>query len=620
MGWAPPGKVVASGEQRSRCQRKHAQDDEHRQQRPDPAQVGAIRHTGDRQPTHDDRRGRDEEVHDPRGALEGRDDEIGRHVGERSQGAHDRHRHGGQTGRRGNQERERQEQAEHDDRESGSTDVAERLLCPVQDGVSDLAVVHHDCDAASDADDQRDPEQVTSTIDEGVRQVELGETPDDADDDAEQEERRRHLGEPPPQGRHPDAEVLPGDDAVHHHAEGQPEHGQDRLVLAGHHPKGTRARSGAEVCLVRLASVSHNRSGGVRLHSICVAEDKDDADREPYDQHHQPQDESLADGRAGEARRDPGGEGVDRRSVGADPATDQDDSGSGEGVVPGRDHDRDDERVEGEALLRHAVRRAAESEDSHQDRDHPTLASTQTGDQSADPALDGAGPHRHPQEAADDDDEQRNVDGPEQYSGVVVADVALVVLDAVQAVDRSGQRVGQDARRVRVDRVVGAGDRCALLVEGVGPGRDEPRRERHHDDETEEDGVRRGQCEPASRLGCGRGFGFGHVVSSGERRDGGVGRVGFPVVSHLGTHDVSASDRCWPGDRRAPGTNVVTVVVVGPPGVQEQPDDEHSSHEDQHPRPDVIHDGLLFTPGRARWGTSCSDRRRVPCPARNPRS
>ena len=32
----------------------------------------------------------------------------------------------------------------------------------------------------------------------------------------------------------PMPEVLPRDDAVHHHAEGQPEHDQDRLVAAGH--------------------------------------------------------------------------------------------------------------------------------------------------------------------------------------------------------------------------------------------------------------------------------------------------------------------------------------------------------------------------------------------------
>ena len=55
--------------------------------------------------------------------------------------------------------------------EAGLADVAERLLGPVQDGVGDLAVVHDHGDAARDADDQRDAEQVAGTVDERVGQV-----------------------------------------------------------------------------------------------------------------------------------------------------------------------------------------------------------------------------------------------------------------------------------------------------------------------------------------------------------------------------------------------------------------------------------------------------------------
>ena len=54
-----------------------------------------------------------------------------------------------------------------------------------------------------------------------------------------------------------------------------------------------------------------------------------------------------------------------------------------------------------------------------------------------------------PEEPADDDDEQRDVDGAEQLAGVVVADVPVGVLDPVQAVDRRGERVDQDPLRVR---------------------------------------------------------------------------------------------------------------------------------------------------------------------------
>ena len=54
-----------------------------------------------------------------------------------------------------------------------------------------------------------------------------------------------------------------------------------------------------------------------------------------------------------------------------DPAAEQDDRGARQRVVAGGDQHRDHERVEGEALLGHPVRRAAEREDAHQRGDHP---------------------------------------------------------------------------------------------------------------------------------------------------------------------------------------------------------------------------------------------------------
>ena len=47
-----------------------------------------------------------------------------------------------------------------------------------------------------------------------VGELALAHPADDADDDREQEERRGHLREPPPQRGQADAEVLPRDDAV----------------------------------------------------------------------------------------------------------------------------------------------------------------------------------------------------------------------------------------------------------------------------------------------------------------------------------------------------------------------------------------------------------------------
>ena len=62
-----------------------------------------------------------------------------------------------------------------------------------------------------------------------------------------------------------------------------------------------------------------------------------------------------------------------------------------------------------------------------------------------DAGLDGAGLHRDGDEAADDEDEQRDVDRTEQLAAVEHVDVARGrVLDAVQTVDRRLERVDDD--------------------------------------------------------------------------------------------------------------------------------------------------------------------------------
>ena len=51
------------------------------------------------------------------------------------------------------------------------------------------------------------------------------------------------------------------------------------------------------------------------------------------------------------------------------------------------------------------------------------------GDDAGDAGVDGAGLHRHAEEAADDDDEQRDVDGAEELAVVPEADVPRLVFD-----------------------------------------------------------------------------------------------------------------------------------------------------------------------------------------------
>ncbi len=131
------------------------------------------------------------------------------------------------------------------------------------------------------------------------------------------------------------------------------------------------------------------------------------------------------------------GEGVDGGAHHADAAAEEDHERAGEGVVAGGDHHGDDEDVEGQALLSHAEGRAADGEDGHQDRDQPSLAAVEAAHDERDPGLDRAGLHRDGDEAADDEDEQCDVDGAEQVATVGHVDVAgSGILDAVEAVDR----------------------------------------------------------------------------------------------------------------------------------------------------------------------------------------
>jgi hypothetical protein len=179
-------------------------------------------------------------------------------------------------------------------------------------------------------------------------------------------------------------------------------------------------------------------------------------------------------------------------------------SSAGHRVVAGGDHHRDDQEVEREALLGHPVGRPAEGEDGHQDRDHQLLAAAQPLDDPADPRLDRAGLHRDGEEAADHEDEQGDVDRPEEEPGVVVGDVAVGVLDAVQAVDRRGQRVADDPGRVLFDSVIRARDRRAVRVPVVDARRDDPGQDRDEDDQDEQDRVGGWEAESALLRALGR--------------------------------------------------------------------------------------------------------------------
>ena len=150
-------------------------------------------------------------------------------------------------------------------------------------------------------------------------------------------------------------------------------------------------------------------------------------------------------------------------------------------IVAGPDEHRQHDRVEGEALLRHAVAGAAGGEGRHQDRDHPDLAPLQRGQQPADAGVDRPGLGHHREEAADDQHEDRHVDG-----------VGHAGRRVVEPGDRRHQHRAEPLR-VRLDLGVGAGHRRLLperLVHRalVLAGRNDPGQRRHDDDQPEEDG------------------------------------------------------------------------------------------------------------------------------------
>ena len=92
-------------------------------------------------------------------------------------------------------------------------------------------------------------------------------------------------------------------------------------------------------------------------------------------------------------------------------------------------------------------------------------AGAQAAHQRGDAGVDRAGLHRQTQEAADDQNEQRDVDRAVQRAAVVRADVAVGGLDAVGAGDRREQRAAQNLLRILWHGVVGTRNRRAVRVQ-----------------------------------------------------------------------------------------------------------------------------------------------------------
>ena len=433
---------------------------------------------------HHRRRGRDE-VHEAAGGLESRHHQRPADPRELPQGRHDGHGEGGET--RGGRDQEAQRQVEEEDQqhEGHRPRPAEGGLPPVEHRVRHGAVVHQNRDAPADADDEGHPQHVRAARHEGLRDLVLPPPVHKADDDAAHKEQGRELREPPAPGGQGEAHLVKGDDAVGHQQEGPGKEGQDHL------PPGRQGQDLLGVHPQAAAAHPHHGAGGVPPHPLGVGHHIPDGKALEEDPLQKPQADALPQGDPGEARRDAGGEGVHRGGHDPRPGPQQNHADAHHGVVARRQEDRDQQGVEGHGLLPHAVGGAAQAKEEHQDGDEPLLPAVQSGDDVADPGVDGPALHHDPQKAPHHQDEE--------------ADVHRVVKAGEGRLGDGPQPLGAGLRRL-----IGPRDGDALHPV-IAPRRDEPGGGGHQDDKKKEDGICRRHTETLHR-----GTSFSGAPSAGE--------------------------------------------------------------------------------------------------------
>ena len=163
----------------------------------------------------------------------------------------------------------------------------------------------------------------------------------------------------------------------------------------------------------------------------------------------------------------PGGDARGKRVDGgpdrSDACAQHDHCHGGKRVIPQREHRRNDQGIKGERLLRHAVAGAAGGEDDHQHGDqHPAFLPELLHDR-IDAGIDRPGLHGHAQEAADQQDEQRHIDGAVQVAAVVDVNEPGGILDAIHAIDGRGDRLAP-ILWIGLHGVIGAWDRRSGIV------------------------------------------------------------------------------------------------------------------------------------------------------------
>ena len=220
----------------------------------------------------------------------------------------------------------------------------------MNDGVSNLAVIHDDGDAAGQTDSHGGNEHGLRAGQQAVSNLTAAEAGDDTADDAADEVHGGHLEEAP----------APLQAAVHHQGDGDDEDHQNQLAAQGEF----QFRVGG-VLQVGVIVAVHDALGGVLLDPLGVAQHEPDGDAA---QHHQA-DHAVA--QAGEEFQTADGlgiaHGVEVGGAGG-PAHDvgyEDDGHTGDDVIPQHQGHAHADGNKGDGALQHGGEGADAQEEDH---------------------------------------------------------------------------------------------------------------------------------------------------------------------------------------------------------------------------------------------------------------
>ena len=164
-----------------------------------------------------------------------------------------------------------------------------------------------------------------------------------------------------------------------------------------------------EMRLIRGLQIIHQRPRRIGLDPCRIAHDPSHRCRPCQCQDHQPQPQPVGKADPGSIRGDHGGKGVDGRSKNTNPRAQEDHRNRHQRVISGRDHHRDQQAVKRQRFFGHPVGRPAKGEQRHEDGDHPHLAPLQPDHGTANARIDCARRGDHPDEPADDQHEQCDI-------------------------------------------------------------------------------------------------------------------------------------------------------------------------------------------------------------------